>query len=97
MLEDPATADAFDRNPELVWGFYSIRQLIVGEVRPNPGHIALAEIEQSVPKFTLITQHVDGLHLRAGSKNIIELHGNITRARCLMGCGVYFTMGGCPQ
>ena len=87
--EDLATPEAFDRNPELVWGFYSMRRLMAGEVRPNPGHQALVEIEHRVPYFSLITQNVDGLHQRAGSKTIIELHGNITRTRCSNGCGVF--------
>ncbi|HEY5156725.1 MAG TPA: NAD-dependent deacylase [Anaerolineales bacterium] len=87
--EDLATPEAFDRNPEMVWEFYSMRRLMAGEVQPNPGHLALAEIEHRVPYFSLITQNVDGLHQRAGSKNIIELHGNITRTRCSDGCGVF--------
>jgi len=86
--EDLATPEAFDRNPELVWSFYSMRRLMAGEVQPNPGHFALADIEHRVRYFSLITQNVDGLHQRAGSKNIIELHGNITRTRCSDGCGV---------
>ena len=80
--EDLATPEAFDRNPRLVWEFYAMRRLKAGEVLPNAGHIALAEIENRFPAFTLITQNVDGLHQRAGSQSVIELHGNITRARC---------------
>ena len=52
------------------------------EAEPNPGHLALAELERRVPNFTLVTQNVDGLHRRVGSRDAIELHGNILRARC---------------
>jgi len=87
--EDLATPEAFERDPELVWEFYAMRRLKSGEVQPNPGHLALAELGRRVPGFTLITQNVDGLHQRAGSSNVIELHGNITRVRCSRGCGVF--------
>jgi NAD-dependent deacetylase len=87
--EDLATPEAFERNPNLVWEFYAMRRLKAGEVRPNAGHLALAEINRRVPRFTLITQNVDGLHQRAGSPDVIELHGNITRVRCTHGCGVF--------
>ena len=85
--EDLATPEAFERNPELVWEFYSMRRLKAGEVKPNPGHIALVEMGRHVPIFTLITQNVDGLHQEAGSPGVIELHGNITRIKCSHGCG----------
>jgi NAD-dependent deacetylase len=87
--EDLATPQAFERDPELVWEFYAMRRLKSGEVQPNPGHVALAEMARRAPDFTLITQNVDGLHQRAGSPNVIELHGNITRVRCSRGCGVF--------
>ncbi len=80
--EDLATPEAFERNPQLVWEWYATRRLKAGEVKPNAGHYALAAMEKHVPAFTLITQNVDGLHQRAGSRNVIELHGNITRVRC---------------
>ena len=80
--EDLATPEAFRRNPKLVWEWYEWRRERVGSVAPNTGHIALAELEMRVPQFTLITQNVDGLHQRAGSKRVIELHGNITRTKC---------------
>lgn len=80
--EDLATPEAFERDPQLVWEWYGARRLKAGEVKPNPGHHALAEMERLVPEFTLITQNVDGLHQRAGSRMVIELHGNITRVRC---------------
>jgi NAD-dependent deacetylase len=86
--EDLATPEAFERTPDLVWEFYAARRLKAGEVQPNPGHFALAQMERHVPYFTLITQNVDGLHRSAGSENVVELHGNITRVKCSRGCGV---------
>jgi len=87
--EERATPEAFERTPELVWEFYAGRRLNAGEVEPNAGHFALAEMERHVPNFTLITQNVDGLHKRAGNKSVVELHGNITRIKCSRGCGVF--------
>jgi NAD-dependent deacetylase len=80
--EDLATPEAFQRNPRLVWEWYAWRRQHLANVAPNPGHLALAEIESRAPRFTLITQNVDGLHQRAGSRRVIELHGNITRTKC---------------
>jgi NAD-dependent deacetylase len=80
--EELATPQAFERNPKLVWEWYALRRELVTKVQPNPGHIALVELERRIPQFTLVTQNVDGLHQRAGSRNIIELHGNITRTKC---------------
>jgi NAD-dependent deacetylase len=80
--EELATPRAFNENPQLVWDWYNWRRGLVEQADPNPGHYALAELEKHMPGFTLITQNVDGLHQRAGSKNVIELHGNITQARC---------------
>jgi NAD-dependent deacetylase len=80
--EDLATPEAFERNPKLVWDWYVWRGEIVRGARPNPGHYALAEIQQRVPKLSLVTQNVDGFHQRAGSTHVIELHGNILRAKC---------------
>lgn len=80
--EDLATPQAFRKNPQLVWNWYRWRQSIIQKAEPNPGHTALATLENLSRNFTLITQNVDGLHRRAGSRNIIELHGNIFRYRC---------------
>lgn len=80
--EELATPRAFRRNPKLVWEWYEWRRQRVGSVQPNPGHFALAEMEKLFSDFHLITQNVDGLHQRAGSRNVIELHGNITRTKC---------------
>jgi NAD-dependent deacetylase len=80
--EDLASPQAFLRNPKLIWDWYAWRRAKVNSVQPNAGHIALVEFERRVPDFTLVTQNVDGLHQRAGSRNVIELHGNITRVKC---------------
>jgi NAD-dependent deacetylase len=80
--EDLATPEAFQRNPQLVWRWYRERRLRLGTIEPNPGHFALAELEGRVPRLTLITQNVDGLHARSGSREVIELHGNISRVVC---------------
>jgi NAD-dependent deacetylase len=87
--EDLASPEAFERDPEMIWEWYSMRRLKAGDVQPNPGHYALVEMACHFPSFTLITQNVDGLHQRAGSQDVIELHGNITRVRCSSGCGVF--------
>lgn len=83
-----ATPQAFLRNPRLVWDWYAYRRQIVNEARPNPAHYALVDLEQHYPDFSLITQNIDGLHWRAGSRDIFELHGNIERTRCFE-CGTY--------
>jgi len=80
--EDLASPQAFRRDPKLIWDWYAWRREAVKGVRPNAGHYALVEIETHIPEFTLITQNVDGLHRMAGSKNVLELHGNIQRVRC---------------
>lgn len=80
--QELATREAFARNPKMVWEWYAHRRELVGRAEPNAGHYALAELEKRVPQFTLITQNIDGLHARAGSKNIVELHGNIFHAKC---------------
>ena len=80
--EDLATARGFKRDPKMVWEWYEWRRKTVGDVKPNAGHFALAEMESIFPGFRLITQNVDGLHQRAGSKNVIELHGNISKTKC---------------
>ncbi len=79
---DLATPEAFMRDPELVWEFYNWRRDLIGQKTCNPAHTALAQLEALVPQFTLITQNVDGLHLLAGSRHVLELHGNIWRVRC---------------
>ena len=77
-----ATPTAFARNPKRVWDWYAWRREQVAAAQPNAGHVALAELERRTPGFALITQNVDGLHQRAGSRNVVELHGNILRVKC---------------
>jgi NAD-dependent deacetylase len=85
-VEDVATPMAFVRDPVLVWRFYNARRAALRTARPNPGHQALVQMEQRWREgFTLITQNVDGLHRAAGSRNLLELHGNLARVRCT-GC-----------
>lgn len=74
------------QNPELVWEWYHWRQSIILKAAPNAAHYAFVELEKRFSKFLLLTQNVDNLHHRAGSKNVLELHGNIFRTRCLS-CG----------
>jgi NAD-dependent deacetylase len=80
--EELATPEGFARQPQLVWDWYAERRARVGSATPNAGHLALVEIERRVEHFTLVTQNVDGLHQAAGSRRVIELHGNIRRVRC---------------
>jgi NAD-dependent deacetylase len=84
--EELANFQAFIRNPDLVWEWYAYRRKLIHEVKPNAGHYALVEIERSVKDFMLVTQNVDNLHQRAGSKSVVELHGNIERSYCI-DCG----------
>jgi len=84
--EELANVNAFLRNPVLVQGWYAHRRRVVEETSPNPGHVALARLEELIDDFTLVTQNVDGLHRRAGSRNVIELHGSLLRSRCI-DCG----------
>jgi NAD-dependent deacetylase len=80
--EDLATPEAFERDPRFVWDWYEFRREVVRKAEPNPGHCALAELSRHVPRLTLVTQNVDGLHERAGSTGVLEYHGNILRDRC---------------
>lgn len=79
-IEDVATPEAFARNPELVLDFYNQRRRQLGTVEPNAAHRALAALEQS-HQVTVITQNVDDLHERAGSSNVVHLHGELTKVR----------------
>jgi NAD-dependent deacetylase len=80
--EELATPEAFARDPETVWSWYEWRRELIRQAQPNAGHLALAELARRVPGFTLVTQNVDGLHQRAGSRDVLEYHGNILRDRC---------------
>lgn len=88
--EELATPQAFTKNPVLVWEWYLWRRSIIAKAQPNPGHMALVELEERLgDDFLLITQNVDGLHQKAGSRRLVELHGNIWRVRCLS-CGTVY-------
>jgi len=84
--EEVATPQAFARDPQLVWRFYRERRRGLLNVKPNPAHTALVELERRFPHFALITQNVDGLHPIAGSRQVIALHGDIWIDRCTR-CG----------
>lgn len=79
--EDLATPEAFSRDPDLVWRWYDWRRGLVAQARPNAAHLALAGLERR-QRVTVITQNVDGLHGLAGSRELIEVHGNIWKVRC---------------
>ncbi|HYM60402.1 MAG TPA: NAD-dependent deacylase [Thermoanaerobaculia bacterium] len=83
--EDLATPQGFARNPHLVWEWYEWRRGLIREARPNAAHESIQRLEAKLAhgSVTVVTQNIDGLHERAGSRNLVELHGNIFRARCL--------------
>ena len=81
-IEEVATPQAWQADPELVWKFYQARRRQMNEVGPNPAHEALAKLESELDDFTLITQNVDDLHERVGSKNLIHMHGELAKLRC---------------
>ena len=81
--EELATTEAFDRDPRLVWEWYDWRRGLIAAAKPNLGHYALVTLEKRVPEFALVTQNVDGLHALAGSRRVLEVHGNLWRTRCL--------------
>ncbi|WP_154223211.1 Sir2 family NAD+-dependent deacetylase [Marinicella rhabdoformis] len=82
-VEEVATPEAFDRNPELVQRFYNMRRANLKSVEPNAAHVALAQAEQQFESFLLVTQNVDDLHERAGSKNLLHMHGELLKQRCV--------------
>ena len=77
-----ATFEAFEEDPLMVWKWYLWRMRLIAKANPNHAHTALAEMKSLFPEFLLITQNVDGLHRRAGSKRFVELHGNIFEGKC---------------
>ena len=82
-IEEVATPEGFDADPVLVWRFYSERRRKAKTVHPNPGHVALAAAEERMgDRFLLVTQNVDGLHRRAGSRRLVEIHGSLFETRC---------------
>jgi NAD-dependent deacetylase len=82
-LEDVATPEGFARNPELVWRFYSMRRSVAASCVPNPGHKALASLEEKLgSRYLLCTQNVDALHEAAGSRKVLHMHGQLFESRC---------------
>jgi NAD-dependent deacetylase len=82
-VEQVATPEGFHADPRLVWRFYSARRQQALACLPNPGHVALAELEARLEeRFLLVTQNVDALHRRAGSRRLIEIHGSLLQTRC---------------
>ena len=81
-IEEVATPQAWEHDPELVWRFYQARRRQMSEVEPNPAHLALAKLEAELEDYTLITQNVDDLHERGGSKSVIHMHGRLETLRC---------------
>ena len=88
--EDLATPQAYRRDKELVWGWYEWRRMKVLLSKPNPGHFAIAQLAEAVPELTLITQNVDDLHERAGSLDVLHVHGSLHSPRCF-GCNRPYT------
>jgi NAD-dependent deacetylase len=87
-VEDVCTPEAWQRNPERVWKFYSERRAAGAAAQPNPAHTALAELEARLgDRFFLCTQNVDDLHERAGSRRLLHMHGELSKARCENECG----------
>lgn len=84
-IEDVCTPEAFARNPQLVQGFYNARRAqLLAQAQPNAGHRALADFERNFKgQFTLITQNVDNLHEQAGSRDVVHMHGELLKARCI--------------
>ncbi len=87
-IEDVCTPEALDRNPALVWQFYSERRAQCAKSDPNPAHVALAQLESQLgDRFFLCTQNVDDLHERAGSRRLVHMHGELVKSRCEDECG----------
>jgi NAD-dependent deacetylase len=78
-----ATLEGYLSDPPLVWEWYEHRFGIIADAEPNPGHAAIAELERLLPQVVVVTQNIDGLHHRAGSTDVIELHGSMHRYKCL--------------
>lgn len=89
--ESLATREAFSRDRDFVWGWYESRRAMVLRCHPNPAHLAIAAMSTCVPKLTLITQNIDDLHERAGSWDVIHLHGSLHHPRCYT-CGASYML-----
>ncbi len=84
-IEDVATPQGFEKDPVLVWQFYEERRRQGKDCKPNKAHIGIAKLQEKlgVENFSIATQNIDGLHQKAGAKNVLELHGSLWRVRCL--------------
>jgi len=91
-----ATAAGLMRDLEGAWRWFDAMRRVVGQARPNPAHATLAAMEAAYPDFVLVTQNVDGLHAAAGSRRVIEIHGNLYRMRCLWDPGHCWEDRTCP-
>ena len=80
--EKLASPEGFLEDPPLVWKWYEERRRMISRVAPNPGHFAIAALEDRFDRFVVVTQNIDDLHRKAGSKNVVEMHGNIFRYKC---------------
>jgi NAD-dependent deacetylase len=89
--QEYATIDAFRADPEKVWRFYALRFAALTEAQPNAGHIALAELERAGLVRAVVTQNIDLLHERAGSRDVVEVHGSIRTSSCLR-CGSQYPL-----
>lgn len=87
--EELANFDAFMKNPKMVWEWYNHRKNIINESKPNAAHITIAEFQNHFEEVTVVTQNIDNLHRRAGSRKVFELHGNIERNYCV-DCKTYY-------
>jgi NAD-dependent deacetylase len=85
-FEDLASPEGFRRDPAMVWDWYTARRAQLADVQPNPGHVALAALGRRFDQFTLVTQNVDDLHERAGSSDVIHLHGSVLESKCFFDC-----------
>jgi NAD-dependent deacetylase len=94
-ITELSSSELMATDPKLVWEWFDYRRGLLRTIRPNPAHEALVQWERRFEDFTLITQNIDDLHRAAGSLNLLELHGNIWRARCLR-CGSVFEARECP-
>jgi NAD-dependent deacetylase len=99
--EELANFNAFIQNPEMIWEWYNHRKKIIHEAQPNAAHLTIAEMQNHFKTVSVVTQNIDNLHRRAGSKTIFELHGNIERNFCI-NCKKFFNeeldfSGGIPK
>lgn len=87
--EEFACEEAFKKDPAKVLEFHHLRRQSVAPCAPHAGHQVIAALEDTHPQVTVVTQNIDGLHQRAGSRNVLELHGSLWRMRCTQGCRIY--------